>query len=167
VIDPNRLKPGRLYYLSGPGEATFQRTLELTVRLTLRDDVTLLLCGNRLGFYTIAYTLAREAGGRYDELLRTRCFFSRAETAAQICDTLAHMRPPHTALLITDLLARFYDEEDERHAVEMFQLCMEDIRRLKQYTPVVISAAPRPPLERLGRVLERAADEVESHPTPP
>ena len=50
------LPPGQLYLI--PRENTF----DLTIELALNGGLRLLICGNRLPFYDIAYELALRVG---------------------------------------------------------------------------------------------------------
>jgi len=142
------LPRGALYALSREQE------FPLTVELALTTGVRLLVCGNRLPFYAIAYELARRVGQRYAYFLEERIFFSRAETAVQLVDFLSELEPDPTPLLVSDLLARFA-EEDACKADEHFFHCQLELQRLSQDTLVFISAPVRPPLERLGYALGR------------
>jgi hypothetical protein len=65
-----------------------------------------------------------------------------------------------TPLLIMDLLARFNDE-DERQIDELFFTCQIEMERLCKATLLFVSATPRPPLERLGFVLQRITHTLE------
>lgn len=65
-----------------------------------------------------------------------------------------------TPLLITDLLARFTDE-DERQVDELFFACQIELERLCKASLLFVSAAPRPPLERLGFALQQITHALE------
>ena len=142
-----------------PGQCTF----ELTIELALTTGVRLLVCGNRLPFYDIAYALAKRVGQRYDTMLKERIYFSRAETCIQLVDFLSEMEDNPTPLLVSDLLAKFYDE-DERYVDELFFTCKVELQRLSKHSLVFVSANPRPPLERLGYVLSRMARDLDCAP---
>jgi hypothetical protein len=148
------LQRGAIYLT--PGQCTF----DLTIELALTTGVRLLICGNRLPFYDIAYALAGRVGQRYDIVLKERIYFSRAETCTQLVDFLSEMGGNATPLIVSDLLARFYDEE-ERHVDELFFACQVELRRLSKHSLVIVSANPRPPLERLGYVLSRMARDLD------
>jgi len=137
-----------------------QRVFELTVEAALATGIRLLVCGNRLPFYDIAYELARRVGQDYEILLKEAITFSRAETCLQLVDFLSEMDAQTTPLLVSDLLARFYDEE-ARQVDELFFACQVELERLSQDCLVFISANPRPPLERLGYVLTRIARQLD------
>ena len=51
-------------------------------------------------------------------------------------------------------LARF-SEEDDNQVDELFFACQIELERLSKTALVIVSATPRPPLERLGFVLQR------------
>jgi len=142
-----------------------QRTFDLTIELALTTGVRLLVCGNRLPFYDIAYALARRVGQRYEMILKEGITFSRAETCTQLIDRLSEMDAHATPLLVSDLLARFYDEQ-ERQVDELFFTCQVELQRLSQDCLVFVSADPRPPLERLGHVLDRITRQLEYSPSP-
>ena len=142
-----------------------QRAFELTVELALTSGVRLLVCGNRLPFYDISYELARRVGQRYEMILKEGITFSRAETCTQLVDFLSEMDAHTTPLLVTDLLARFYDEDD-RQIDQLFFTCSVELQRLSQDGLVFVSANPKPPLERLGHVLDRITLQPDYSPSP-
>ena len=145
---------GNLYLL--PNEYAFS----LTIELALTTGVNLLVCGNRLPFYDIAYELARRVGQRYESILREQIYFSRAETCIQLVDFLSELEHSPRPLFISDLLSRFQDE-DERDIDTLFFACQLELQRLSQDALVFISATPRSPLERLGYALTRATTALE------
>jgi len=131
-----------------------------TIQLAMEKGIRLLICGNHLPFYEIAYTLAGRIGQGYEKILKERVFFSRAETGAQLIDFLSEMAADPMPLLVTDLLARFKDE-DESQVDELFFACQMELERLSKTGLVMVSATPRPPLERLGFVLQRITQSLE------
>ena len=145
---PSELPRDTLYRL--PGEQTF----ELTIELALTSGVRLLVCGNQLPFYEIAYELARRVGQDYERILKEGITFARAETCVQLLDCLSEMDAQATPLLVTDLLSRFYDQAD-RQADALFFACQVELQRLSKHSLVFLSAEARPPLERLENVLRR------------
>ena len=154
MSQPADLQRGAIYLI--PGQCTF----DLTIELALTTGIRLLICGNRLPFYDIAYALAKRVGQRYDMLLKERIYFSRAETCIQLVDFLSEMRGDPTPLMVSDLLAQFYDEE-ERQVDELFFTCQVELQRLSKHSLVFVSANPRPPLERLGYVLSRITRDLD------
>jgi len=140
-------------------------TFDLTIKLSLASGVRMLVCGNRLPFYDIAYELARRVGWEYERILREEITFSRAETCTQLLNFLSEMDAHTTPLLVTDLLSRFYDEDD-RQVDELFFKCQVELQRLSQDGLVFVSANPKPPLERLGHVLERITLQPDYSPSP-
>jgi hypothetical protein len=142
------LPRGRIYRISK------QHTFGLTIDLALHTGVRLLVCGNHLPFYDIAYALASHVGQRYEAILKEHMTFSRAETCIQLLDFLSEMDEHPTPLLITDLLARFSDEDDNQ-VDELFFACQIELERLCSATLLFVNATPRPPLERLDFVLRR------------
>jgi len=155
----SNLQRGQIYLV--PDHCTFGMTIELA----LTTGVRLLVCGNRLPFYDIAYELARRVGQRYEIILKEEITFSRAETCTQLVDFLSEMDAQTTPLLVSDLLSRFYDEE-ERHVDQLFFACQVELQRLSKDGLVFVNANPRPPLERLGHVLARITRGLDctSHP---
>ena len=135
-------------------------TFDLTIKLSLASGVRLLVCGNRLPFYDIAYELARRVGQRYETILKEGITFSRAETCTQLLDFLSEMEDQTTPLLVTDLLSRFYSKED-RQVDQLFFTCQVKLQRLSQDSLVFVSANPKPPLERLGYVLDRITRQLD------
>ena len=150
---PSELPRDTLYRL--PGEQTF----ELTIELALTSGVRLLVCGNQLPFYEIAYELARRVGQDYERILKEGITFARAETCVQLLDCLSEMDAQATPLLVTDLLRRFYDQAD-RQIDALFFACQVELQRLSKHSLVFLSAEARPPLERLENVLRRITRQV-------
>jgi len=152
------LRRGHLYWI--PREYAF----DLTIELALTSGVQLLVCGNRLPFYDIAYELARRVGQVYERILKEKISFSRAETCTQLVDFLSEMDAQTTPLLVSDFLSRFYAEADrqvDRHVDQLFFACQVELQRLIRDCPVFLSANPKPPLERLGRVLARVTRQID------
>ena len=137
-------------------------SFDLTIELALTTGVRLLVCGNRLPFYDLAYELARRVGQHYAWILEERIFFARAETVTQLLDFLSELTPDATPLLVSDLLARFADETLRRRRVdELFFQCQLELQRLSQHALLFITFQARPPLERLGMALARNTRELE------
>ena len=74
----------------------------------------------------------------------------------EMLDVLNELKPNPTPLLVSDLLARFGDE-DNRRVDELFFQCQLELQRLSQCALLFVSAQARPPLERLGAALSRAS----------
>jgi len=142
------LQRGRIYRVANP------LVFDLTVDMALTTGVKLLVCGNRLPFYDIAYALAVRVGQRYETILRESVFFSRAETCIQLVDFLSDLECSPVPLLVTDMLAHFSDE-DASQVDELFFTCQVELERLSKGGLVLVNGTPRPPLEKLGLVLER------------
>jgi len=137
-------------------------TFDLMIELALTTGIELLVCGNRLPFYEITYELARRVGQRYDTILKENIYFSRAETCVQLVDFLSEMEADATPLLITDMLARFKDEDDDQ-VDELFFACQIELERLSKETLVFVSANIHPPLERLEHVLARITHNLDDY----
>ena len=135
-------------------------SFDLTIELALTTGVRLLVCGNRLPFYDLAYELARRVGQHYAWILEERIFFARAETVTQLLDFLCELTPDPTPLLVSDLLARFADETLRRRRDQLFFRCQIELQRLSEHAWVFVSAQARPPLEYLGVVLARNTREL-------
>jgi hypothetical protein len=135
-------------------------SFDLTIELALTTGVRLLVCGNRLPFYDLAYELARRVGQHYAWILKERIFFARAETVTQLLDFLSELTPDPTPLLVSDLLARFADEMLRRRRDPLFFACQLELQRLSEHARVFVSAQARPPLERLGMALARNTREL-------
>jgi len=137
---------------------------DLTVELALTSGVRLLVCGNRLPFYDISYELARRVGQRYEIILKEGITFSRAETCTQLMDFLSEMEAHTTPLMVTDLMSRFYaeaDHEADRQIDQHFFTCQVELQRLSQDCLVFVSAKVRPPLDRLGHVLDMITHQLD------
>lgn len=150
------LKPGQTYLV------TNLSTFDLIIELALATGIKLLVCGNRLPFYEITYELARRVGQRYDMILKESIFFSRAETCIQLVDFLSEMEAGVTPLLVTDMLARFKDEDDDQ-VDELFFACQVELERLNKETLVFVSGTTQPPLERLEHVLARITYKLDDY----
>jgi len=150
----SKLQPNHIYQVRP------ENAFNLTIQLALETGIRLLVCGNRLPFYEIAYTLAGLVGQDYETILCERIFFSRAETCTQLVDFLCDLEADPLPLLVTDLLARF-GEEDDNQVDELFFACQIELERLSKTAVVIVSATPRPPLERLGFVLQRVTQSLE------
>jgi hypothetical protein len=150
----SKLHPNRIYRVRP------EDTYDLTIQLALETGIRLLVCGNRLPFYEIAYTLAGLVGQDYETILCERIFFSRAETCTQLIDFLCGLEADPLPLLVTDLLTRFGEEGDDQ-VDELFFACQIELERLSKIAPVIVSATPRPPLERLGFALQRITQALE------
>jgi hypothetical protein len=148
------LKRGQIY------RVTYQFAFDLMIELALTAGVKLLVCGNRLPFYEIAYELARRVGQQYDTILKERLFFSRAETCIQLVDFLSEMHADALPLLVTDMLARFKDE-DQDQVDELFFACQVELERLSKETLVFVSTKSYPGLERLEYVLARITRQLD------
>ena len=142
------LERAQIYRVSHPS------VFGLVIELALTTGVKLLVCGNRLPFYEITYELARRVGQQYDTILKERLFFSRAETCTQLVDFLCEMHADALPLLVTDMLARFKDEDDSQ-VDELFFACQVELQRLSKETLVFLSTKTYPGLERLEHVLAR------------
>ena len=145
---PAQLPLGPIYRI--PRSSSF----DLTIELALSTGVRLLVCGNRLPFYDLAYELARRVGQDYVRILEERISFARAETVLQLLDFLTELKPDTTPLLVSDLLARFGDE-DARRVDALFFQCQLELQRLSQHALLFVSAQARPPFERLDAALSR------------
>jgi hypothetical protein len=150
------LKRGQIYLV------TNLSTFDLMIELALTTGIELLVCGNRLPFYEITYELARRVGQRYDTILKENIYFSRAETCIQLVDFLSEMEANTVPLLITDMLARFKDEDDDQ-VDELFFACQVELERLSKETLVFVSANTHPPLERLEHVLARITHRLDDY----
>ena len=148
------LEHGQIYRVSNPS------VFNLVIELALTSGVKLLVCGNRLPFYEIAYELARRVGQQYDTILKERLFFSRAETCIQLVDFLSEMQVDRMPLLVTDMLARFKDEDDSQ-VDELFFACQVELQRLSKETLVFVSTKTYPDLEQLEHVLARITHQLD------
>ena len=150
------LERGQLYRVSHPS------VFGLVIELALTTGAKLLVCGNRLPFYEITYELARRVGQQYDTILKERLFFSRAETCIQLVDFLSEMHADALPMLVTDILARFKDEDDGQ-VDELFFACQVELQRLSKETLVFLSTKTSPGLERLEHVLARITHQLDDN----
>ena len=54
-----------------------------------------------------------------------------------------------------------FGEEGDDQVDELFFACQIELERLSKIAPVIVSATPRPPLERLGFALQRITQALE------
>ena len=147
--------------MAGSWELTGSRMHEYIIDCALNGAVTVLTGGNRFALYDIAYDLYQYTD-EFIDLLENRVFLYRADTCYQVLDLL--QKTPHWSVptLISDMLVTFDDESVREEEVDqLLAECLEELHRLKQNAPVLVSAQIGQRRQRLLKALLRAADEVQ------
>lgn len=165
-----RLRPGRVYLVTGPRDKTEELMQELTVQLAVLGPLMCLVGGNRFAVDDISLSLY----GRTDNLYAVleTIYLSRAFTCYQMVEMLRKTPAGATPILVMDLLTTFSDESvDDAEANRLLRECNRELKRLSKSAPVVVSAHPQPNRERLLEDLIIYADEnfvlhAESAPSP-
>lgn len=156
----------RLLVLSAP-HAAISMMLELSARLALSGELRVLDAGNRFNVYPVARAIRRHTAELTAALARIRLAraFTCYQAAAMLTDMPAEPRP----LLVIDLLATFYDESvNLAESRRLLAGCVEQLRRLSQCAPVVVSARPPARADRaaLLEALQLAGSAWQLEPLP-
>ncbi|MBN1305348.1 MAG: hypothetical protein JXA13_13000 [Anaerolineales bacterium] len=151
------LKPNSLIVLAAP-HAAREEASRLAVELVLHGPLTVLDGGNRFQPYLITRLLRQQ---HVDIISASRRLsIRRSFTCFQMLALLESTPALQQPYLILDLLAGFYDEQvGDNQAHRLLERCLEQVLRLGQLGPVVITLAPAPSPERsflVERVCSRA-----------
>jgi len=157
------LKPNSLIVLIAPHAARDEAS-RLAAELALHGPLTVLDGGNRFQPYRITRLLRQR---RVDIItVSRRLFIRRAFTCYQMLALLENTPALRQPYLILDLLAGFYDEQvKDTQAHRLLERCLEQVLRLGQLAPVVISLAPAPSPER-SFLVERVCNRADQVLTP-
>ena len=149
-------EPGSIYLFQGERKVLRGAMQELVDRFALQEPVQVIVGGNWISFDGLPLLLGERAGSYYEIL--DRISVSRAETCYQMLDTLQALQPSSVPLIITDMLASFYDENLAEHQVKMLlQKCLERVKLLSHTAPLLIDADPDPARPQLLTMLESCA----------
>ena len=150
-------EPGSIYLFQGERKVLRGAMQELVDRFAMQEAVQVVVGGNWISFDGLPLLLGERAGSLYEIL--DNISVSRAETCYQMVDTLQTLQPSAAPLIITDMLASFYEKDlTEQEVGMLLKKCLDRIKYLSLFAPVLIDAdgdAARPQL--LAR-LEDCAD---------
>ncbi len=142
---------GQLALVLGPHAAQAQM-LDLAARLAVGGPVRVLDCGNRFNVYPVARAIRSRTDGLQAALQRIR--LARAFTCYQVLALLEEAPDEGVPTLVIDLLATFYDEDVKLPETQrLLRRCLQQLRRLSQAAPLIVSAQPPKPIiyeERIG-----------------
>jgi hypothetical protein len=173
LIDSNRQKiallipaqPGTMK----PGNRRVEREslLDMTAVLALRGPVRVLDAGNRFDPYHVTRAIRRQTAQLHEVM--GRIYVARAFTCYQVITHLQQTPATPEPHLIFDLLATFSDQAvTYAESLRLLQIGIEQLLRLRQLAPVIISVRSEPSGERAGllRLLKSTADLVLVPDTP-
>lgn len=143
-----------------PGSEQLQ---QLAAILSLQGPVKVLDAGNTFNVFDVAYTIRRLTVNLYQA--SDNIHIVRAFTCIEVLRGLEEMQAGGPVIIL-DLLATFYDQAvSNQRAQVLFDRCLEQIQRLKQAAPLVVSATANQgigtPREKFLASLMAAADMVE------
>lgn len=134
-----RVRPGRIYLVTGPRKLVGYVSQELVDRLAVRGQVYVVAGGNRYSLEHLPLLLSHQPV--LLEAALQRIFITRAETCYQLLDALEYTQPHQSPLIATDLLRTLSEEDiEEAEAARLLGKCLGHLRRLSKHTPVLASA---------------------------
>lgn len=148
---------GEIGLVLGP-QAERVTMLALTAVLALQQPVCILDGGNSFDAYHVARQLRRHTPDL--EAALQRITVARAFTCYQVVSLLTATPASNAPYLVLDLLATFYDESvPTAESYRLLHLVIEQLHRLRQVAPVIVSLRPPPPRqpERAGLVAQLQA----------
>lgn len=139
--------PNQLFLVIAPHAARSQM-FDLTATLALCGPVRIIDAGNQCNVYPIAQRIRRATADL--ETVLKRIWLQRAFTCYQVAALLAEPAPPYlqsaSATLLFDLLGTFYDQDVKlSEATTLLRGCLQQLRRMAEHAPVLISTRPPPP----------------------
>ena len=151
----------RLFLLVAP-HAGHAAMLELAARLAVRGPLRVLDGGNQFNVYPVARSIRRRTP--HLEAALGAIHLARAFTCYQMLALLQESTPQAVPTLVLDLLSTFYDQDVALpESRRLLRACLDELQRLSQSAPVVVSARPPAVLcpERLPLLdaLRQASDE--------
>lgn len=144
--------------------------LTLITQLALNQAVRVVIGSNRFHAHTLARLIRRQT--IHVETVLSRIAIARPFTCYQTVSLFEQMATTSEPLVILDLLQTFADENiSTQESYRLLYLILNDLHRLRQAAPVIVSLQPPPPPDRAGLVtiLQKTADIVllPYPPTPP
>ena len=141
--------------------------LSLITQLALHQSVRVVIGGNRFQAHTLARLIRRQTV--YIEAVLARIAIARPFTCYQTVALFEQMGATPEPLIVLDLLQTFADENiSTQESYRLVYFILNDLHRLRQAVPVIISLQPPPQPDRAGLVtiLQKTADIV-VHPNSP
>jgi hypothetical protein len=127
--------------------AAREQVSALIAELALHGSLTVLDGGNRFQPYRVVQLL-RQKTAQIDSVAK-RLFIRRAFTCYQMLALLEDTPALGQPYIILDLLAGFYDDHvNEHEARRLLEACLNQVERLRQLAPVVVTLAPLMVAER-------------------
>lgn len=149
--------PGSVYLFQGEGDVLYIAMQEMIDRFALKAPVQVVVGGNRIDFEHLPLIAGEQIGNIYEIL--DRIWVSRAETCYQMLDVLQALKPSAAPLVITDMLASFYEDDLTMQEITMLlQNCLAQVQRISELAPVLIGANADALRPNLIEMLERHAD---------
>jgi hypothetical protein len=149
---------GSIYLFQGESEILHAAMEEFVSRLAMRNPVQVIVGGNRISFEHLSLILGEQIGQVYQ--IMDRILVSRAETCYQMKDVLTALEPIPSPIVITDMLASFYDENLTLPEVTLLlQKCIQRVHQLSELAPVLISADPDPARLELLQLVDQNSDQ--------
>lgn len=150
-------EPGSIYLFQGERNVLRSAMQELVDRFAMQEAVQVIVGGNWISFDGLPLLLGERAGSLYEIL--DHISVSRAETCYQMVDTLLALQPSSAPLIITDMLASFYEEDlTEQEVGTLLRKCLDRIKYLSQFAPVLVDAESDAARPKLLARLEDCAD---------
>jgi hypothetical protein len=150
-------EPGSIYLFQGERKVLRSAMQELVDRFAMQEAVQVIVGGNWISFDGLPLLLGERAGSLYEIL--DNISVSRAETCYQMVDTLQAMQPSAAPLIITDMLASFYEKDlTEQEVGMLLKKCLDRIKYLSLFAPVLIDADGDAARPQLMARLEDCAD---------
>lgn len=144
--------------------------LALIAQLALYQPVRVVVGGNRFQAHTLARFIRRQT--IHIEAVLERIVIARPFTCYQTLALFEQLTASPEPLVILDLLQTLTDENiSTQESYRLIYLILNDLHRLRQAAPLIVSCQPPPQPDRAGLVsiLQKAADIIllPNSPTPP
>lgn len=146
--------PPKRFLAIGAHALFSERMLQLISALALRQNVTVLDCGNRSNMYTVARLIRPYTSDPVGVMRNIR--LSRAFTCYQVLAMIqATARYPMSGpLVLLDLLATFLDEDVKlKDSQRLLAHSLNLLTQLSHQVPVVISTRPLPAIAENRNIL--------------
>lgn len=152
------LSQGSVYLFQGDRDVLYAAMQEFIDRLGMRGAVQVIVGGNRISFDHLPLILGEQISNVYE--IMDRILVSRAETCYQMQDVLAALEPSPVPIVITDMLASFFEEDlTPQEVTLLLQKCIGHVHKLSETAPVLISASGDPSRPNLLELVEQNSDE--------
>jgi hypothetical protein len=139
--------------------AAREQVSALVAELALHGSLTVLDGGNRFQPYRVA-KLLREQTTQADSASK-RLFIRRAFTCYQMLALLEDTPALRQPYILLDLLASFYDDHiNEHEARRLLEACLNQVERLHQAAPIVVTLSP-PVVEERAFLIEQVCARAE------